>query len=93
MRFGRKSGSSVVAKERLKLVLIHDRARTSPSSDLIEKLKQEILVVINKYFEVSESDFDVEIKSSSNANNASGETRLTANAPIRGVRNLGRNIY
>ena len=31
MRFGRKSGSSGVAKA-LKLVLIHDRARTSPST-------------------------------------------------------------
>ncbi|MGE5495658.1 MAG: cell division topological specificity factor MinE [Burkholderiales bacterium] len=93
MRFGRKSGSSGVAKERLKLVLIHDRAGTSPSSDLIAKMKREILAVINKYFEVSESDFDVEIKSSSNANKASGETRLTANVPIRSVRNLGRNIY
>ncbi len=93
MRIGKK-GSSGVAKERLKLVLIHDRAGTSPSSDLIEKLKREILIVINKYFEVSESDFDVEINSSSSANNnVSGETRLTANVPIRSVRNLGRNIY
>lgn len=90
-RFGKKS-SSGVAKERLKLVLIHDRAGTSPSSDVIEKLKQEILAVINKYFEVREEDFDVEIKRMPSTQSVS-DTRFSANAPIRGIRNLGRNIH
>lgn len=92
MRFGKKT-SSGVAKERLKLVLIHDRAGTSPSSDLIEKLKQDILVVINRYFEVSEDDFDVEIKNLADAKSVENETRLTANIPIRSIKNLGRNIH
>lgn len=92
MGFGKKNSSNV-AKERLKLVLIHDRAGTSPSSDLIQKLKQDILVVINKYFEVGEDDFDVEIKNSASAQNVSSDTRLTANIPIRSIKNLGRNVH
>jgi cell division topological specificity factor len=90
--FGKKE-SSGIAKERLKLVLIHDRAGTSPSSNLIESLKKDIVAVIEKYFEVSEEDFDVEIKSSSDPRGGSSETRLTANIPIRKIRNIGRNVY
>jgi cell division topological specificity factor len=91
-RFGKKN-SSGIAKERLKLVLIHDRAGTSPSSNLIEMLKKDIVNVIAKYFEVSEEDFDVEIKNTSDTQGGSSETRLTANIPIRSIKNIGRNVY
>lgn len=92
MAFGKKVSSSSVARERLKLVLIHDRAGTSPSSNIIEMLRKEIFAVISKYFEVAEPDFDVEIKSTSEVHN-SGATRLTANIPIRKIKNLGPNRY
>ena len=87
-----KKRSSSVAKERLKLVLIHDRAGTSPSSNIMEMLRKDIIGVISKYFEVDEEDFDVEIR---NTNETGGTcaTRLTANIPIRSVKNLGRNKY
>ena len=91
-RFGKKDSSSV-AKERLKLVIIHDRAGTSPSSNLIEMLKKDIVAVITKYFEISEEDFDVEIRNTSDTENGSSETRLTANIPIRSIKNIGRNTY
>jgi septum formation topological specificity factor MinE len=48
--------------------------------------------VISKYFEVEEDDFDVEIRNTSETGGVSA-TRLTANIPIRSVRNLGRNKY
>jgi cell division topological specificity factor len=92
VRFGKKNSSNV-AKERLKLLLIHDRAGTSPSSDILEKLKKDIIIVISKYFEVCEEDFDVEIKNMSDAHGGTSETRLSANIPIRSVKNLGRNVY
>lgn len=92
MRTGKKNSSSV-AKERLKLVLIHDRAGTSPSSDIVEMLKKDIVAVISKYFEVSEDDFDVEITNTTNPQCASSETRLTANIPIRRIKAIGRNVY
>ncbi len=88
-----KKNSSNIAKERLKLVLIHDRAGTSPSNDILEMLKKDIIGVISKYFEVSDEDFDVEITNTTNPRGASGETRLTANIPIRRIKNIGRNAY
>lgn len=90
--FGKRNRSSCVAKERLKLVLIHDRAGTSPSSNIMEMLRKDIFAVISKYFEVVESDFDVEIKNTSDMHSG-GATRLTANIPIRSIKNLGRNKY
>lgn len=87
-----KTRSSSVAKERLKLVLIHDRAGTSPSSNVMEMLRKDIVGVISKYFEVDEDDFDVEIRNTSETGGTCA-TRLTANIPIRSVRNLGRNKY
>lgn len=87
----RKQSSSSIAKERLKLVLIHDRAGTSPSSNIMEMLRKDIINVISKYFDVVEQDFDVEIKNTSDMHSGSGATRLTANIPIRSIKNLGRN--
>jgi cell division topological specificity factor len=81
-----------VAKERLKLVLIHDRAGTSPSSNMLEMLRKEIFAVLSKYFDVVESDFDVEIKNTSGISNR-GPTRLTADVPIRSIKSMGRNRY
>jgi cell division topological specificity factor len=88
-----KKNSSSIAKERLKLVLIHDRTGASPSNDILEMLKKDIVGVISKYFEVDEEDFDVEIKNTTNPHSASSETRLTANIPIRRIKNIGRNVY
>ena len=87
-----KTRSSNVAKERLKLVLIHDRSGTSPSSNIMEMLRKDIIGVISKYFEVDEADFDVEIRNTNETGGVSA-TRLTANIPIRSVKNLGRNKY
>ena len=88
-----KKKSSSVAKERLKLVLIHDRAGTSPSSNVMEMLRKEIIQVISKYFDVEEDEFDVGIKNTTDSASGSAETRLTADIPIRRVKNLGRNKY
>ena len=92
-RFRRKkTSSSNVAKERLKLVLIHDRAGTSPSGDIMENIKQDIIKVISKYFEVREELFDVEIKNTHDTKGSSATT-LTANIPIRRIKNMGKNKY
>lgn len=89
----RRISSSSIAKERLKLVLIHDRAGTSPSSNVMEMLRRDIIGVISKYFDVDEHDFDVEIRHSADAQRGSAATQLTANIPIRSIKNLGRNKY
>ena len=48
----KKENSKDVAKERLKLVLIHDRSTFSPQ--FLEMVKGEIIKVIQKYMEVDE---------------------------------------
>ena len=47
--FTEKQAPKDVAKERLKLILIHDRQDLSPT--ILEKMKNEILEVISKYVE------------------------------------------
>jgi cell division topological specificity factor len=55
---GRSKGSASVAKERLQILVAHDRAaRDRPS--YLPKLQQEILAVINKYVEVDMSSVSV----------------------------------
>lgn len=89
----KRSSSSSIARERLKLVLIHDRAGTSPSSNVMEMLRKDIIGVISKYFDVEESDFDVEITNSADIQRGSGATQLSANIPIKRIKSLGPNRY
>ena len=46
------SSSKQVAKERLRLVLVHDRVNVSPN--LLEALKEDLLEVISKYMEIND---------------------------------------
>ena len=89
----KRSSSSSIARERLKLVLIHDRAGTSPSSNVMEMLRKDIIGVISKYFDVEESDFDVEITNSANIQRGSAATQLSANIRIKRFKSLGPNRY
>ena len=66
-----ESSSGEVAKERLRLVLAHDRAKISPA--LLDTLKDEIITVISRHV-----DIDVEVTFSQSAR----ETRLVADIPL-----------
>jgi cell division topological specificity factor len=56
--FGRSSsGSGSRAKERLQVVLIHDRFSLSPSK--MSELKDEILAVISKYVQIDHESVDI----------------------------------
>ena len=48
--FKKNKASGSVAKDRLKLVLVSDRAGCSP--EIMEALKNEIIQVISKYMEI-----------------------------------------
>lgn len=71
----KKNSSKNIAKERLKLVLVHDRASVSP--DLLEDLKEELMQVIAKYVEIDRGSVDVELNKEGNM------TALVANIPIK----------
>ncbi len=60
--FGKKESSASVAKDRLKLVLAHERA--SNALPYMEDMKAEIMEVIKKYTKVK----DIHISSQSNQN-------------------------
>lgn len=77
--FSSKPSSKNVANERLKLILVHDRADLSPK--LLEIIKNEILDVIAKYVSISKSDMEVKlIKTNAEGVNS---TTLVANIPIK----------
>jgi len=82
--FSRKQSSKDVAKDRLKLVLIHDRANCS--TELLEMMKNDIMQVIAKYMDIDDSaNLDLNISTETNENNTPVPV-LYANIPIKNMR-------
>ena len=84
--FNRKPNSKDVAKDRLKLVLIHDRANCS--SQVLEMMKTDIIRVISKYMEIDEEELDIQISTTKSEESNSCVPVLYANIPIRNMRKL-----
>ena len=76
--FGGFEGSKNRAKERLRLVLVHDRASLSPG--LVEALKEELIEVITKYMEIDEEGLEV------NFDKSDDSVALIANIPVKSVK-------
>jgi len=70
--------ASKVAKDRLRMVLIHDR--TSVSSSFLEDLKADLFVVFNKYMEIDETGMEILL------DRKDGTVALAANIPILKIR-------
>jgi cell division topological specificity factor len=75
---GRDQRSARQAKERMKLVLIHDRTDLSPAS--LERLKDELITVISGYIEIDPNAVEI------NVTQEGREQRLIADIPLRSVR-------
>jgi len=73
-----QSPSKSVAKERLRLVLLHDRTSIPPH--VIEALREDLIKCISKYMEIDESNLDVSLSDDEEA------VALVANIPILKVR-------
>ncbi len=86
--FGKPKASKDVAKERLKLVLIHDRANVSPQ--FLEMLKSEIIKVITNYMDVDESALDIQLTKTKSDDGESIVPALYANIPIRNIKGSGK---
>ena len=80
--------SKDVAKERLKLVLIHDRANVSPK--FLEVVKGDIIKVISNYMEIDEAGFDIRL-SRIEQEDENYTSALVANIPIKRMKNMGKN--
>ncbi|MDP4087643.1 MAG: cell division topological specificity factor MinE [Bacillota bacterium] len=77
-----KTPSKEVAKDRLRLILIHDRSAIPP--ELMDVIREEILAVISKYLEIDSSD--VEIALTRTNDDAGNLPALVANIPIKKAR-------
>lgn len=78
--FFRKKSSSNVAKDRLKLVLVSDRANCSP--EIMEQIKNDIIQVISKYVEIDLNGMDIKIEQTQSERNNGTVPALFANIPI-----------
>ncbi len=72
---GRQPKSADKAKERLKLVLIHDRTDISP--DNLELMKNELLQVISRYVEIDPRAVQIRMTQDGR------EQRLVADIPLK----------
>ena len=72
----RKPTSREVAKERLQLVLVHDRIKISPV--LLDRMKDELITVISRYVEIEPDGVEVTFTQSKR------ESRLVADIPVVG---------
>ena len=77
--FGKSEKSAkTVAKDRLRLVLMHDRADIP--APMFEEMRAELMAVLSKYVEIDVDSLDVNLDRDEDA------VALVANIPIRRVR-------
>lgn len=82
--FGKEQESELtktVAKERLRLVLVHDRLDVSET--VMENLREDLISTIGKYMEIDQSALEVSLS------REEGGVALIANIPVLNVR---RNV-
>jgi len=70
--------SKDVAKERLRLVLVHDRVNTSPQ--FMEGLKDDMIEVISKYMDINEQTMEVHFAHTETS------VALIANIPVHNMK-------
>jgi cell division topological specificity factor len=80
-RLSGKTRSATTAKERLQLVLIHDRTDLPPG--VMEDLRDEIIEVISRHIDVDKRSVHIEIAQDGR------EQRLLADIPLKAA-NSGR---
>ena len=83
--FSNESKSSKsVAKERLKLVLVHDRVDCSPQ--LLDMIKSDILKVIANYAEIEEEGLEIKMSKSRGEDDDMPVSALVANIPLKNIK-------
>lgn len=74
MRGKEQVGSKEIAKERLRLVLIHDRTDISPV--MLDALKADLIAVISEHLEIDQAGIEITLTE------GKGHSRLLATIPI-----------
>lgn len=83
--FSKDNGASKnVAKERLRLVLVHDRASVSPQ--VLQSLKADLIKVISNYMVIDEESLEVSLDSNDS------QVALVANIPVKGMKRNAKGL-
>lgn len=78
-----RKSSKEIAKDRLKVVLIHDRANISP--EIMQCIKNEIIDVISHYMDINKSEMEISLEHDDNS------VALMANIPVNRIKNRGEH--
>ncbi|MBP3232390.1 cell division topological specificity factor MinE [Anaerovibrio sp.] len=78
MHIFKSEKSGKVAKRRLQMVLIQDRASVSP--EVMERIRDEIIQVISKYMVIDKTDMEISLE------NVDDSVALVANIPVQNVK-------
>ena len=84
--FFRKKSSGNVAKDRLKMVLVSDRANCSP--EIMEQIKNDLIYVLSKYVEIDLEGLDIKIEQMKSENDHGMVPALFANIPIKDMKKV-----
>ena len=82
--FLRRKNYGEVAKDRLKLLLISDRANCSP--EIMEAIKNDIIKVITKYMEIDSEGLDIQITQTESEGKNGTVPVLCANIPVKDMK-------
>ena len=74
--------SKEIAKDRLKVVLIHDRANISP--EVMQALKNDIIEVISHYMDINKNEMEFSLENDDNS------VALLANIPVNRIKNQAK---
>jgi cell division topological specificity factor len=80
----KRKNSSNIAKDRLKLLLVSDRANCSP--EVMELIKNDIIQVIGKYMEIDAEGLDIQITQTPSEDGNGSVPALFANIPIKDMK-------
>ncbi|GHT90440.1 cell division topological specificity factor [Betaproteobacteria bacterium] len=64
--FGNKPKTASIAKERLQLIIAHERSDQNSKADFLPALQQELVAVISKYVAVNQDDIKVSLEKQGN---------------------------
>ena len=74
--------SKEIAKDRLKVVLIHDRANIPP--EVMQALKNDIIEVISHYMDINKNEMEISLENDDNS------VALLANIPVNRIKNQAK---
>jgi cell division topological specificity factor len=65
--FGNKPKTATIAKERLQLIIAHERSGQNSKPDFLPALQRELIAVISKYVSVNPDDIKVSLEKQGNS--------------------------